>query len=308
MRNKSIFMTKIGVGFLAAAVIFGGTLYGLSPRITERTAALKIVRGKLVDDHVASGVKMDAILPHVSYIQLPKFVQKTTVGATEQDDVSIRTKEKARIYGNFEVMYHIDNDVPDFGRIYTKWQTDDIEDLSSYINKYTVPAAIDVYRNVKTSDINDDVTGLGTKIAKRLQEILKNRGHDYIVVDDVLPSGVGLSGKANDDLEKIVSEERKLDLLKVQGQVADKSVAITEKQAAVTAKGISALRETTGIKNEEILFRLYYMQLLRDTDRIGVPFVAGPVPGTTVSASPVIKQPLTPSSKKPAVQAGVLGQ
>jgi len=265
-------------GFMAVSAI----TYMVSPRITEREAGLKIVRGKLVDDQVTEGVYPSAMLPHVEYIQLPKFVQKATVGATEEDEVTIRTKEKARIYGNFEVMWHVDNEVEDFGRIYTKWKADEIEDLAPYIEKYTVPAAIDVYKTVETSKINENVTDLGQQIAKRLRDILVERGHDYIVIDDVLPSGVGLSDKANDDLEKIVSEERKLDLLKVQGQVADQSVAITAKQAAVTAKALEELKKA-GIPEGQLI-QAYYLQLLRDNDKVGEPFVPGPIPGTGVGA------------------------
>lgn len=263
------------------------SVYAISPRITEREAGLKIVRGALVDDNVSTGVKYDALLPHIEYIQLPKFVTKAKVGASEKDDVTIRTKEKARIYGNFDVMFHIDNTVEDFGRIYTKWKTDGIEDIIPYIEKYTVPAAIDVYKNVETSKINENVTELGKKIAQRLQEILIDRGHNYIVVDDVLPSGVGLSQQANADLEKIVSEERKLDLLKVQGQVAEESVAIAAKQAAVTAKALDELKKAGVPKG--LLMQAYYTQLMRDTDSIGKQFVPGPIPGTGVGAVPTVK-------------------
>jgi len=278
---------KLCATFTALALALTGVLYALSPRVTDRDAGMKIVRGELVNDHLESGLYPSALLPHVKVLKLPKFVQKTTVGATEADDVTIRTKEKARIYGNFEVMYHIDNTVEDFGRIYTKWKTDEIEDLSVYINKYTVPAAIDVYKTVGTANINDNVTELGTRIATRLQEILKERGHDYIVIDDVLPSGVGLSQQANADLEKIVSEERKLDLLKIQGQVADQSVAITEKQAAVTAKALEKLKEA-GIPERQLI-QAYYLQLMRDTDSVGKQFVPGPIPGTGVGVAPAIK-------------------
>ena len=256
--------------------------YAISPRITEREAGLKVVRGKLVDDQVPEGVYPSSLLPHVEFIQLPKFVQSSDVGATEADEVTIRTKEKARIYGNFTVMWHVDNEVEDFGRIYKKWKIDEIEDLAPYIEKYTVPAAIDVYKTVETSKINENVTGLGAKIAERLRAILVERGHDYIVIDDVLPSGVGLSNNANNDLEKIVSEERKLDLLKVQGQVADQSVAIAKKQSAVTASALAGLKKA-GVPEGQLV-QAYYLQLMRDNDKIGEPFVPGPIPGTGVGA------------------------
>lgn len=280
---------KLSAIFAAAALVVGGLTYAISPRVTERDAGLKIVRGALVEEHVSTGVKMDALLPHVEYIRLPKFVQTTTVQATEESDVTIRTKEKARIYGNFKVLFHIDNTVDDFGSIYTSLKADEIEDLIPYIRDYTVPAAIAVYRDVETSKINDDVPGLGVKIKEELQGLLHERGYTYLVIDDVVPTGVGLSDKANNDLEAIVSEERKLDLLKVQGQVADESVAITEKQAAVTAKALEALREA-GVPEDQLI-QAYYLQLMRDGDAIGKEFVPGPIPGTGVGAIPLQRQP-----------------
>lgn len=275
-------LAKLGGYALAGFMAVSAITYAISPRITEREAGLKIVRGKLVDDQVIEGVYPSSLLPHVEYIQLPKFVQTSDVGATEADEVTIRTKEKARIYGNFTVMWHVDNEVEDFGRIYKRWKIDEIDDLAPYIEKYTVPAAIDVYKTVETSKINENVTDLGVKIAERLRDILVARGHDYIVIDDVLPSGVGLSSKANDDLEKIVSEERKLDLQKVQGQVADGAVAITEKQSAVTAKALEGLKKA-GVPEGQLV-QAYYLQLMRDNDKIGEPFVPGPIPGTGVGA------------------------
>jgi hypothetical protein len=76
----------------------------------------------------------------------------------------------------------------------------------------------------------------------------------------------------------IVSEERKKDLLDVQGQVADKAVEITGKQVAVTARALEELRKA-GVP-EEKLVEVYYLQLLRDNDALGKPGVPGPIPGT----------------------------
>ncbi len=64
-------MSKKKLGGIAAGAlkgVFGRgdcSRYTLSPRVTEREAGLKIVRGSLVDSNVSTGVKMYAILPHV---------------------------------------------------------------------------------------------------------------------------------------------------------------------------------------------------------------------------------------------------
>jgi hypothetical protein len=279
------FATKVGLSLTAAFLAVSGCTYTISPRVTERDAALKIVRGALVDAHVEDGVKMDALLPHVSYIRLPKFLQTTEVQASEKDAVTIRTKENARIYGNFKIKFTLDNSDKNFPNVYTELKVDEIEDLFPHIMDYTIPAAIEVYKDVPTNAVNDDLPGVGKRVAEKLQGYLNERGYTYIRIHDVVPSGVGLSQKANNDLEAIVSEERKLELLKVQGQVADRSLDITKKQSAVTVEALDALRKA-GV-NDSQLIQAYYLQLMRDTDKVGTPFVPGPIPGTGVGAVPV---------------------
>lgn len=297
--TSSSIAKKLGIAaaFAAAAAgVIGTGIYTFAPRVTERDAALKIVRGELVDAHVERGVKMDAIFPHVEYIRLPKFLQKVAVSARESDDVTIRTKEDARIYGVFEVHYMLENDDPNFTNIYTELKADEIADIEPFIRNYTIPAAIDVYKMVPTASVNDNLTDIGNQLKKRLQDILDEHGYTYIRVKDVVPSGVGLSAKANADLESIVSENRKLDLMKVQTQVADQSLALTEKQAAVTAKAISELQKA-GVPDDQLI-QAYYLQLMRDNNSIGKEFVPGPVPGTGVGAVPV--QQLSPRNSAPA--------
>lgn len=291
--SKTSQILKLGGGVVAAFALVAAATYAVSPRVTERDAAMKIVRGALVDTQVSDGVKMDALLPHVSYIRLPKFLQTTEVNASENDAVSIRTAEDARIYGNFKIKFTIDNTDKNFPNVYTELKVDEISDLFPHINDYTIPAAIDVYKNIPTTEVNDDLPGIGKQVADKLQTYLDERGYTYIKIHDVVPSGVGLSKKANDDLEAIVSENRKLQLLTVQGEVADKSVEITKKQSAVTVEALNALRES-GV-NEDQLIQAYYLQLMRDTDKVGTPFVPGPIPGTGVGAVPV-------SLPKPAPQ------
>lgn len=272
MTQKGIVMT--GTAALAAASL---AVYSFSPRVTEREAALKIVRGELVDAHVTPGVKFDAPLPQVEYIRLPKWLQRVTVIASGTNSVAVRTKEKAQVFGNFEIHYLLDTDHKQFGELYTKLKCDEISDLEPYIRNFALPAIIDTYKEVPTAAVNDNLTVLGKKIAEKLQGILKDNGYPYILIDAVIPSGVGLSQKANLDLEQIVSEERKLDLQKVQSQVASNSVQLTLLQTEVTAKAFQKLREVGVPENQ--LVNAYYLQLLRDGDGIGKPGVAGPVPG-----------------------------
>lgn len=264
-----------GIGALAVA------LYSFSPRVTEREAALKIVRGELANSHVEPGIKMDAVLPQVQYIHLPKWLQRMTVEATEKDQVAVRTKEKAQVFGHFEIHYLLDSDHKNFGEIYTKLKCDEVTDLEPFIRNFALPAIIDTYRDVNTSAVNDNLTELGKKIAARLQETLKSNNLPYIKIEAVIPSGVGLSQKANSDLEQIVSEERKLDLQRVQAQVASNAVHVTDAQTAVTARALQKLRDA-GVPESQ-LATMYYLQLLRDADGIGKAGVPGPIPGSSAS-------------------------
>ena len=265
----------------AGAAVLSLAAYAFSPRVTEREAAIKIVRGELTNAQVTDGLKFDALLPHVEYICLPKFLQRMTVKATESDAVAVRTKEKAQVFGEFEIHYNLDNSRPEFGDIYTRLKCDEITDLEPFIANYALPAIIDTYRTIPTASVNDNLTGIGKSIAAALQRTLDENGYPYIRIQDVIPSGVGLSPKANADLEQIVSEERKLDLQRVQMTVADNAIALTEKQAAVTAKALESLR-AAGVPEDQLI-AAYYLQLLRDSDSIGRPLVPGPIPGTGVS-------------------------
>lgn len=282
---------KLGVSLVA---LFGMASFGAylaAPRITDRNAAIKIVRGKVIDSNVGSGVKFDALLPKVEYVVLPTYRLDAVVSATEKDQVTVRTAEDARIYGTFPITFVLDKTDPNFGNIYTEQKVDGEEDitmnLSPYIARLATPAIIDIYKDIKTTDINDDIPGIGKRIADKLQEYLNNYGFTYIKVKSVMPDGVGLSPKANADLEVIVSEQRKLDLQKVQGQVADAALELTSKQAAVTARALSELRKA-GVPEDQLV-QAYYLQLMRDGDHLGKPNVPGPIPGTGVGAVPSSK-------------------
>lgn len=270
---------KLGALSLAGLMAVVGTgWYALSPRVTDRDAALRIVRGKLVDSAVPPGVKMDELFPHVKYIVLPKYLQRMTVNATPSDNFAVRTREKAQVFGNFEVHYTLNNQDPNFSHIFTQLHCDSPEALKPFIANFVTPSVIDTYKEVATISVNDNLTGIGKKIAARLQQELNDAGYTYINIKAVIPSGVGLSPKANADLEQIVSEERKLTLLEAQMKVAEKEKEVALAQSAVTVSAIDALRK--GGVAEKDLAPLYYLQSLRVLDKLGVPGVPGPIPGT----------------------------
>jgi hypothetical protein len=282
--KRSLLNYKTVAGVSLASVFSFAALYAISPRVTDRDAALKIVRGALVDHQVQTGVKMDALLPQVEYIILPQFLQKTSVSAEASGSVTIRTKEKARIQGTFEIHWSLDSKDENFRNIYEQLNADTIEKIEPFIRNFAIPAAIDVYKDVPTAELSDNLTKVGGDIAASLQRILDAEGYTYIKVKTVIPSGVGLSEKANADLEAIVSEQRRLDLLKVQQQVAEASVGVTAAQTAVTTKAFKELEEAGVPKGQ--LVQAYYLQLMRDGGFVGKPFVPGPIPGTGVGAVP----------------------
>lgn len=283
-------LTTAAISLASLFTFVGGYSYMFAPKVRDNEAALKIVRGELVNASVNTGVKMDAWLPHVEYVELPKFLQTTTVSASEGMDVSIRTKEDVRIYGEFIVKFKIDSEDPNFGLIYTDLKAESIKDIYDDIANYAIPAAIDVYSEIEAQNVNKNLTEIGSKVAARLQEILDDRNYSYIRIEDVVPTGMGLSAEANADLEKIVSERRKLELLEIQGEVADAAIAITEKQTFVTLEALKKLEEA-GVPKED-LAQLYYIQLLRDAGKIGTPFVEVSIDGDgTPRASAVITNP-----------------
>ncbi|MFZ4748779.1 MAG: hypothetical protein ACOYLK_18185 [Sphingomonas sp.] len=191
-------------------------------------------------------------------------------------------------------MFEIENQDANFRTIYTELKADEVQDIIPYLQKFAVPAIINVYRNVSSSVTADnpdpsaikldDHLKTGEAIKGELQKILDSGGYTYLRIMRVIPSGVGLSSDANRQLELIVAEERKLDLLKVQGQVADMSIDITKKQIDVTIESLRALK-TAGVPDDQVV-AAYYLQILRDTGKVGIPFVPGPVAGTGVGAVP----------------------
>jgi hypothetical protein len=268
-----------GVFMLAAAGAVGyGGAYVVSPYVKDNEAAIMIRAGKVVNTNLETGVQMQALLPKVEIIKYPTTLQTITVGATENDSVTIRTAERARIYGEFKVKYVIDKTDENFGSIYTLQRADELSDIEDDISDYTIPAAIETYKAVKTIEVNDNLDQIGLNIAKELQSILDARGFTYVRVQDVVPTGMGLSDKANADLELIVSEERKISLLEQQALTAQKEAEIIADQTRVTTEALSALRDA-GVPSEQ-LSTLYCLQLMRVNDKVGEPFAAGCMGGT----------------------------
>ena len=297
-------------GLAIASLGLSGVGYVCSKRVSERDAAYKTVRGELVATNLEPGLYPSNMLPHVKVTTLPKFLQSVTVHAGEDSPINVRTKERARVYGDYDVMFELDDSDKNFGNIYTELKADEINDIKPFIEKFAVPAIIKIYKDVtsssdKTKDKDqvveteshltkssgvismDDHLSTGEAIAEELQKILDEQGYTYIRIKRVIPSGVGLSPEANAQLEQIVAEERKLELLKVQEQVADAAVSVTKKQSAVTTEAIKGLKDA-GIPESELV-QAYYLQLMRDLGKVGTPFVPGPIPGTGVGAVPTSK-------------------
>ncbi len=284
-------MTSLSISKIAGTCTLAfagvtGMWWLASPRVTDRYVALEIVNGRVVDAHVSSGKKMNAILPNLEYIKLPGWIQEFSVQATEKSQESIRTLEKAQVYGTFKVQYQLDKEDKNIGNIYSELKIDDEEgmaNLSKKISSYVSPAANSVYSKLEMMSINDDLVKIGKNIKVELQKLLDEAGYSYIQIRDVLPSGVGLSPKANDDMEAILSEQRKSRLLDAQLIIAQKSIAVTEKQTDVTLKAIQKLKQDGGMTSSEAL-QAYYMTLMRVEDKIGAANAPGPIPGTGVGS------------------------
>jgi len=297
MSNKSSLAKTLAKTFGAVAIV-GSVIYGgsyiFATQVKDNEAAIKVKAGKVVDTNVETGVYRDSILPKVSYIKYPTTLQTKAIAATEDDSFTIRTLEKARIFGEFKVKYNIDKEDSQFPSIYTLQKAESLADIEDDIADYTIPAAIDIYKTVKTTDINNNLTEIGKKIAGRLQEILDERGFSYIKIADVVPTGMGLSPKADADLEKIVSEERNIALLDAQAKTAQKRAEIIDDQTEVTTKAITKLRES-GVPEDQ-LSQFYCLQLYRDTDKIGEQFAAGCIGGThRTPVGVAVSQALSPT-------------
>lgn len=266
-------IAKLGAAFAVVASVGYGGAYIAADYVKDNEAAVKIKAGQVIDTAVETGVKFDSLLPKVEYIKYPTTLQTTAISATESDSFAVRTAERAQIYGEFKVKYTIDKTDPQFASIYTLQKAESLADIEDDIQDYTIPAAIDIYKTVSTIAVNDNLTETGERIAERLQSILDDRGFSYINVQDVVPTGMGLSPKANADLEQIVSEERKLALLDAQARTAEKAAEIVGAQTAVTTAAFDALRNA-GIPEDQ-LAQVYCLQLYRDSDKIGEQFAAG---------------------------------
>ncbi len=290
---------RIPLSFIFAPVAAGAILYGvgytLATQVKDNEAAVKIVAGKVVDTNVQTGVYMDSLLPKTSYKKYPTTLQTTTVAAQEGSSLTIRTQEKARIYGEFKVKYNIDKTDANFASIYTLQKADSLADIEDDIADYTIPAAIDVYKEIKTANVNDNLTDIGQMVAKKLQAILVDRGFSYIKIVDVVPTGMGLSEKANNDLEQIVSEEKKIQLLEAQARTAKKAAEIIGDQTKVTVTAIQALK-AAGVPDNQ-LAQVFCLQTYRDSSKIGEPFAAGCIAGAaTPSGAVIMNKPLSPQA------------
>ena len=208
---------------------------------------------------------------------MPAYLQETVIQAQQNDPTTIRSKEETRIYGNFAVKWEIDRNDPNIGNMYTDLNVDEIKDLEPTIIGYTTPAIIDTYEQIAASNINDDILKVGLAAAEAAQRNFDARNMTYIKIRDVVPSGTGLSPEANADLERIVSENRKKEMVKIQEQVAEDSRKAVELQTQLTIDALKQFR-AAGF-SEKTAIEAYQLQLLRDNNQLGTPGILPPTLG-----------------------------
>lgn len=279
---------KLVAGVTIAAMATAGVGFAMARRVSEQEAAYKVVHGELVETNLKPGVYLSELLPHVQIEGLSKSLQSVTVLAGEDSGINLRTQERARVYGNYDVMFEIDGSDKNFGDVYTELKADEIEDIMPYVQKFAVPAIIEVYKHVALSPSRvtpaanaessgeqdslaasgspislDDHLRTGNAIAEELQKILDQQGYTYIKIQRVIASGVELSPEAKAQLELIVAEERKLELSRLEIQVADAAIELSAKQSAANAPVLKGLNDAE--LGPDPIASAYYRQLERDS-------------------------------------------
>jgi hypothetical protein len=262
---------KIGAGLVGAFTVAALGWYAMSPRVTERDASMRIVRGELVDSFVEPGVKWDAVLPHVEYIHLTRSYNETEIVVNEKSQQVIRLDNDSQIYAAFATTYFLDNTDPKFGDIFTLLRVDNVDEmqtaLSPKINNLVLTAAIDVYKTIPYESMNKDLD-IGKKIKALVEEGLADQGLGYVKIQVVMPKGVSLTPKANEDLEKIISERRKLELLDAQNAVALKSEEVALNQTKGPIAAMNAYKKELDLNGEEAL-QAYFTQLTHANGKVG---------------------------------------
>ena len=273
---------KAAIGLVGVFGVATAGLYAFSPRVNENEIGMRIVRGALVDESVDTGVKMDAILPHVQYNQFTRTLTTGEVRATQEDDVTIRTSDKLRVYGGFRFKFLVDDTHEDWDRAWTFLKANSTEDMIDDIGDYLMPAAIDVYGDIAGDNINDDLIAVGETIRERAQATLDSKGLGFIKMQDVIPTGMGLSDEADSLIEQQATESRRLSIDATRRELAAQQAETIVDQTAVTVNAISALVEA-GLDADQALYALC-LQQNRDGDVLGDAAACIPAGAETVVA------------------------
>lgn len=252
-------MNGIAIGGFAAAAVVGLGLYAASPRVNENEIGMKIVRGALIDDSVPTGVYPSALLPHVSYNQFTRTLTTGEVVATQDFDVTIRTDDKLRVFGGFKFKFLLDDKDANWERAYTFLKASDEGDMLDDIGDYLMPAAIDVYSTIPSDNINSNLIAIGERIRLTAQETLDQKGLSFIKLQDVIPTGMGLSPEADGLIEQQATESRKLSIDTTRRELANQQKATIVDQAAVSVNALKAFVES-GLSSDQALYALCLQQ------------------------------------------------
>ena len=253
---------KAVAGFAAVAAVGFGAAYLMAPKVYENEIGMKIVKGAIVDDSLESGVYMSALLPKTEIREFTRTLVTGTVHATPEDDATMRTADKLRVYGGFRFKFQLDDTHPDWRNAFHKLKANNADDMIDDIGDYLMPAAIDVYSNISSDDINANLTtagGTGDRIKIATQETLDARDLGFIKLLDVIPTGMGLSPEADSLIEEQATESRKLSIDLTRRELAAQQKETIVDQAAVTVNALNAFMES-GLSSDQALYALCLQQ------------------------------------------------
>lgn len=296
-------MKGLALGGFAAVALVGLGAYILSPRVNENEIGMKIVRGALVDESVPTGLYPSALLPHVKINQFTRTLTTGEVQATQESDVTIRTNDKLRVFGGFKFKFLLEDKDPNWNRAFTFLKASDEGDMLDDIGDYLMPAAIDVYSTIPSDNINTDLIAIGERIRVAAQETLNEKGLTFIQLQDVIPTGMGLSPEADKLIEEQATESRRLSIDNTRRELANQQKQTILDQAEVTNNALTAFKDA-GLTSAQALYALC-LQQQRDADVVGqaspcIP--AGSSIAVTASSTLQDQQQLAPTrASNPAV-------
>jgi hypothetical protein len=262
-----------------------------APVIKQRDIALQVKNGILTNDHVIPGRQLDHWKWGLHYDVMPGHQLSTTIHGesdAHKDGVIVRSKENTQILGDYIMLYHLNRDDKNVGHIYTKLNIDGNAEeneakIEPTVNRYGSSVVSPVYSKISASDINTDIVEIRKELRKAAQKVFNEEGYTYIVIDDFIPNGTGLTPAANRALEGIVDEKRKSALFDAQLITAEKGKEVSKTQTDVTVENLNKLR-ASGLSSDQAL-QAYQLQLMRDNGKIGTPGVLAPTSGTALVPS-----------------------